>query len=323
MVYVLANYGENHLGFLFTSVYSIRRNAPNAQIFVFWQDIESDLFTKFQSIYPEVNFVETKFDIKGSHIVRISSKTFLWHYAAQYLFDKGFNNACFMDCDTLLIKDIAHLFKDEFDIAFSVKKDVWPLNTGVLLLKLSLNSVKFLLRWQKLTLEILHDVNLYNQANIKDYPYGGSDQMSFYKLINYQNEMMVFNDGKVVCKAYDSEIFNQTESKALSDTNHIIHYKGGWQPVLLRGRTFKYRPLNDSLPQFDLFVANYIETKQKFVSFFPSLKNSNIGLNLPSWYDIKRKKVSMGKYVLTKVISNYEDYSTQVMKNLGIGSGNK
>lgn len=308
MVYIIANYGENHLGFLFTSIYSIQKNAPNSEIYVFWQDINSEVFELSKKVFSKVHFVNTSFDIKGNKIVRISSKTLIWHYAANYLFKLGYENACFLDSDTLLIKDISHLYSDNFDIGFSIKDNVWPLNTGVLLVKLSEKTVDFFKRWQKLTVEILTDPKLYNQANLKEYPYGGSDQMSFYKMIDFNKKIRIFNSEDTICKGFDSNIFNQTDSKELNDGNHIIHYKGGWQSVLLHGKTFKYRPLEDSLPQLNLFIKNYLETKQFFVSSFPILKNSNIGINIPSWYNYRKRTVSKKRYNLKKATSYLSFY---------------
>ena len=308
MVYVLANYGEKHLGFLLTSLYSIKKNAPDAEIFVFWQDIESEIFSCSQQVYSDVKFVKTNFDIQGNQLFRTSSKTFLWHYAAQFLCDLGYTDACFLDCDTLLIKDVKYLFSQEFDIGFSVKKDVWPLNTGVLLVKLSEKTTDFFLRWQILTLDILNDPISFQQANVKDFPYGGADQMSFYKLINYIDGQVIFKSNSLTFKAFDSKVINQTESVELQECNHIIHYKGGWQSVLLEGDTFKYRSLADSLPQYRLFASNYIETKGMFVNFYPELERHSLGIKLPSWYSTKRNKVIRVLYVkkqFTSYCSNY------------------
>ena len=120
----------------------------------------------------------------------------------------------------------------------------------------------------------------------------------------------MFHSEETVFKGFDSNIFNQTDSKEVNDDNHIIHYKGGWQAVLLHGDTFKFRSLVDSLPQLDLFIRNYIETKQQFVNAFPKLKHSNIGINIPAWYSIQNKKVSKSRYNLKKATSYLNYYFT-------------
>jgi hypothetical protein len=46
----------------------------------------------------------------------------------------------------------------------------------------------------------------------------------------------------------------------VTDDKHILHYKSGWQPILLQGRPFtRNRPREASWPMFTLYVRRFRE----------------------------------------------------------------
>lgn len=256
--FIIVIFGEKHIGMLLTNLYSIIKNAPNASVSVFWQDVNNEYKNDFKKSFPKVNFNETNFNIASNKITRISSKVLLWNYAA-----KKFNNEklCFIDVDTLVLKDIGHFFNNDFDVLFTYKEDFFSLNTGVLLCKGEFYSI-FFEEWLRSTLEILNDSKSLTQATSTKYPYGGADQMSFYKMIDYKRGVdtyeVLINEQRIKFKGIPCKILNETNSTAITDYLYIIHYKGGWQIILLEGGGFtKNRSKKDSWEMYMYYLNTY------------------------------------------------------------------
>ena len=109
MVFVISVFGDRFIGMLNTCLYSIKENTNKCDVVVFWQDVDIQYASIIERSYIEYRFIQTKFDIKGNRIVKISSKTIFWEYAAKEVVTLGYSNACFLDVDTLVLRDIQHL----------------------------------------------------------------------------------------------------------------------------------------------------------------------------------------------------------------------
>ncbi|MBL7131191.1 MAG: hypothetical protein ISS45_07305 [Candidatus Omnitrophica bacterium] len=246
---------------LLANIYSIIQSNPDSRITVFWQDIEERFIRNIIKAFKHVTFIETNFDLTTDPIKKISSKTLFWNYAAQIY---PHNNICFLDVDTLVIKNIGHFFEKDFDIVFTYKDDQFPLNTGVMLCK-SDKYPLFFQRWEEDTFKIITSPDLNKKANSPEYPYGGADQMSFYEMLRYnsnQTEYFISTNGqKLLLKGLPCEILNETGSKPITKSTHIIHYKGGWQPILIDGKNFsKIRNKNESWEMYILYLKTFLES---------------------------------------------------------------
>jgi hypothetical protein len=66
--------------------------------------------------------------------------------------------------------------------------------------------------------------------------------MSLFKILEYKAGQRNYNfeiEGQnIIFKGIPCKVLNETNSKEITETTHIIHYKGGWQPILLEGRNF-------------------------------------------------------------------------------------
>ena len=246
---------------LITNIYSILRSNQGSTIKVFWQDIEERLIKNIIKGFKEVTFIKTNFSFRSDPIKRISSKTLFWNYAAQtYPHD----NICFLDADTLIIKNISDFFDKDFDIIFTYKDDQFPLNTGVMLCKGNKYPF-FFQKWEEDTFRIINDPESFEKANSPEYQYGGSDQMSFFELLGYnpnQREYVItINEQKLYFLGLPCEILNEVYSRSISKSTHIIHYKGGWQPVILEGRNFTgYRTKSASWQMYMLYLKTFLKS---------------------------------------------------------------
>jgi hypothetical protein len=249
---------------LITNIYSILQSNPESHISVFWQDVDEHIIKAVMKTFGTATFYKTNFDFDSDPIRRISSKTHLWNYAAQkYQHDY----LCFLDVDTLVIKRIQHFFDKDFDIAFTYKDEQFSLNTGVMLCKGN-KYPHFFKLWENETLKIINNPELFEKANSPEYPYGASDQMSLFEMLQYksdQRDYIFAIDGQnILFKGIPCEVLNETNSREIADTTHIIHYKGGWQPILLEGHNFtKHRSKKLSWGMY----IQYLKTFKKSLEY--------------------------------------------------------
>ena len=262
--FIITIFGDKHIGMLLTNIYSILQSNPGSHVAVFWQDIEERLIKAIMKGFRSVTFIETDFDLTSDPIKRISSKTLLWNYAAKtYPCD----NICILDVDTLVIRNIGHFFDQDFDIVFTYKDEQFPLNTGVMLCKGNKYPL-FFGTWEEETIKIINDPESFEKANSPEYPYGGPDQMSFFKLLRYnprQREYVLTIHGQeLIVKAMPCRILNEVHSREIRESTHIIHYKGGWQPILLKGQNFtKFRT---KAPSWEMYIL-YLKTFKKSMEY--------------------------------------------------------
>jgi hypothetical protein len=246
MRFLVATYGAKHIGMLLAHLHAIRRTHPQAQIEVYHQDLPARRLDALMQAHPEVVWNQTRFDFTNDRIQRISSKTLAWEYAIQRQADG--ETVCLLDVDTLVVRDVQPFFSDaECDVIFTYKTGGFVLNTGVLLCRINARTRAFFAEWRRQTIAILQDPERYRKANSPDLPYGAGDQMALHEMLGYREGTtayeMQLGDEKVRLRGESCEYLNETRSCPITERTHIIHFKGGWQPILLEGRSFsKNRP---------------------------------------------------------------------------------
>ncbi len=289
----------------------MQKNVPHARASVFWQEIDEDKKADFKRAFPGVDFYDTQFDISSTKIKRISSKTLLWSYAATVLEDE---NICFLDVDMLVLQDIGGFFDQDFDILFTDKKDeFFPLNTGVMLTRGDARKV-FFKQWLEKTIEILENKKLLQKATSLEYPFGGADQMAFYNLISYEKTKAHFEtvlDGRTVrVKAVACSVLNETRSTMITNDTHIVHYKGGWQMILLEGKGFtKHRTKKNSWQMYMLYLKLYLEA----LSFLNEKTGKgyvprSLGIRIPFYLNPKTLKENKLLYAFFAAIKFVESF---------------
>jgi len=315
-VFIVAVFGDRFVGMLLNLLYSIERTQNDFEIKVYWQDMSDDKISPLKLYFDKVNFIETKFDFKSSRIERIASKTKLWNFASE---NNSEDNLVFVDVDTLFIKDIDFFFKQDFDVIYTVKEEKFPLNTGIILCKNSIKVKLFFKVWLEKTMSILNNPVDFSKANDDLYPYGAPDQMAFFKLINLDVQN-ILKDGNVSIgsnslniKPVSCKLLNETNSTTVMSDTYMIHFKGGWQPILIDGATYSInRPLKKSLSMHKLYLRSFLTALDLLnVKLSKKLTPSFFNIKIPNYFyndlTIKRtyffyKLVFLTKLCLVKFV---------------------
>lgn len=269
MRFIVANYGTRHLGMLLAHLDSVARSHPWARQTVYWQDIPAPAVAALKATFPKVDWVQTAYNFAGDPLQRISSKVLCWARAAE---EHAAETALvFCDSDTLVRRDLSNFFTtDDADVIFTTKPENVPLNSGVLLARAGPAATAFFRAWRDATTAILKDPAQFAEANDQSKPYGGTDQMSLFQLLGYTRERDAYTihcpaaepggSVEVRLRAEPCARLNETNSRPFRGSVagrdiHIIHYKAGWQRILLDGRPFsRFRPRKESWDMFTYFM---------------------------------------------------------------------
>lgn len=261
MRFIVASYGTKHVGMLLTHLHSITRSHPEANASVYWQDIPAPLIEALRTAFPHFDFHCTAFDFSRDFLLRISSKVHSWCRAAEEHAMEP--HLCFVDVDTLVLRGISSFFdKDAADLIFTHKPERTALNTGVLLAHGRPAATAFFREWRDRTLHICRTPELYAQANDYSLGYGAADQMALWQMLGYERgraEYGITCGGESVrLRGEPCAVLNETNSLPVTDEQHILHYKAGWQLILLQGRPFtRNRPREASWPMFTLYLTRF------------------------------------------------------------------
>jgi hypothetical protein len=263
VTFLVATYGSKHLGMLLAHLHAIRRTHPDAKIEVYHQDWPAPQGDAIRRAHPEVRFIETRFDFAGDRILRISTKTLAWEQAA--LAQPDGEEVCLLDVDTLVCRSLAPFFAEApFDVLFTWKEGGFVLNTGVLLCRMNSASRAFFPRWREETLAILRDPERFRRANDPREPFGAADQMALHEMLGYRAgqtryEITIAGE-RVRLRGEPCEVLNETRSCPITERTHIIHFKGGWQPILLEGRRFtRHRTRADCWEMYRFYLDTFRE----------------------------------------------------------------
>jgi hypothetical protein len=248
---------------LLAHLWSITRSHPAARATIYWQDIPADRVGALQAAFPSFDFRETQFDFSGHWVRRIAAKMRSWSRAV--VEHEGKDQLVLADADTLIVRDLSSFFSDAAaDVIFTWKPENVPVNTGVMLVKSGAAATAFFRRLEERTVEILETPALYAQANDPALGYGAADQMALMQLVGFEREKTGYAIDvagvPIQLRAVPCSRLNETNSRPLSDEIHVIHYKGGWQPILLQGRPFsRFRTRAESWEMFALYLRTFSE----------------------------------------------------------------
>jgi hypothetical protein len=259
--FIVANYGTRHAGMLLAHLHSVQRAQADAAISVYWQDMPAEILAALERVAPRAEFIRTEYDFDRDPLQRISSKVVCWARAAEENMTES--RLVFCDSDTLARRSLDSFFETlDWDVVLTSKPERVPLNSGVVLARGGERSGAFFRRWRDETLEILQTPELFAQANDPAEPYGGTDQMSLYRMLPYRDAV----DGYTVdCDGQTARVrmeqcarLNEINSGPLQEQTHVVHYKGGWQRILLDGRPFsRFRPRAKSWEMLEFFLETF------------------------------------------------------------------
>ncbi|MEA3211236.1 MAG: hypothetical protein QOE70_4293 [Chthoniobacter sp.] len=318
MRFVVASYGTKHVGMLLTHLHSIARSHPEARAAVYWQDIPAPLIDAIRAAFPSFDFPRTEFEFHGDWIKRISNKVRAWNRAAaEYASEPAL---CLLDVDTLVHRDLAPFFsRNDAEVIFTWKPERTPLNTGVMLARGGEPVCAFLREWEKRTLEILETPELYAQANDFSRGYGGTDQMSFFQMIGYEPGRTTYEielaGHRVRFRGEPCALLNETNSRPITAHTHVIHYKGGWQPILIEGRRFtRNRPRAASAEMYALYLESFMAALRRVNDATGgSWTPRDFNLHAPAWH----RQTSAGARALLYSLHVARDYVRSAGEMMG------
>lgn len=259
--FITAIYGKDYLPLLAPHLYSVRQHHPDTKELVLWQDLPSHEIDLLSCAFPNCRFIEVEEPIEGNEPQKISRKTRCWRDASQlYPEDMLF----FIDCDTLVVRSIGKFLTHDFDILLTWKDEPFPLNTGVLIVKNGRIGEGFFEEWAARTERIVADPKALSFAcNVS----GAADQHSLREIIGFANYdgrfIREFAGRDFVFKGVPCQFLNETNSVPITEDTHIIHYKSGWHPIILRGEDFtESRPEHQSREMYDFWMNTAAQAKR-------------------------------------------------------------
>lgn len=126
-----------------------------------------------------------------------------------FLIDSKYKDILFLDSDTLIVEDVEYVFKEDFDIAYTMN----PLNSGVIFCKSNKRVTDFFKTWIDISEEMLTNKKLYHLYS-KKYP--GFIQTSFgYLLENCTTSIKLRALESSMYNASTKENYNKQKFKIL------------------------------------------------------------------------------------------------------------
>ena len=139
-------------------------------------------------------------------------------------------NICLIDGDTVVLKDVEHVFEQDFDIAYTRRSAGIhiPINGGVLFVKSSPRVWDFFDKWVMTNNEMLNNRSLHLIWYRK---YNGINQASFgYMLERYVSKLKIIEVPGVKYNACD-----KSDWIGLNDQTHILHVKSDLRVACING----------------------------------------------------------------------------------------
>lgn len=187
---------------------------------------------QIQKKVPKVRLIPMSVEINFDTELA-SQKLNIWNQIVHKESDKG-QNLVLIDCDTLITKDIKDVFDNDFDLAYTAKDDPlmrYPLNTGVVFLKIRKPTCNIMQRWCDETSRILINKDLKAEAIMT---MGGADQCSLAKILDRFSDFLgPITVGDFHYIGLRASEFNLHKDWSDPSEARIIHYKGTWPDVLI------------------------------------------------------------------------------------------
>lgn len=252
-IFVTTVYGSDYLPFLAPHLYSVSQCHPGATKLVLWQDLPPHEIDLLSRAFPDSRFLQIEEDTDGDLNQKIARKLHCWHLACHLYPD---DPLCFIDCDTLLVKPIGRFLTPDFDVLFTWKNEVFPINTGVVLVRNGRTADPVFDEWATLTESIVTNSLALSKALAVS---GAADQHALREIIGFVNYDGVFTrtvlDRAVVFKGVPCRLLNETNCVPLTDETYIIHYKAGWHPIILHREEFsEHRPEDKCREMYNLWL---------------------------------------------------------------------
>lgn len=235
-VFVTTIYGAAYAPFLGAHLHSIARAYPRARGVVLWQDLPEAEVAVLALAFPAWRFEKTNLPMHGDVNQRIPRKLHAWKKACELCPEAP---VCFIDCDTLVVRPLPELEQDGWDIVYTWKDEVFPINTGVMLARSPGAAAALFTEMAERVERIVSDAGRLAQAVGAS---GAADQHALREIVgfcNYDKDVTRSMGGReLVFRGVPCKRLNETNCRPITPDLSVIHYKTGWHPILWEGKPF-------------------------------------------------------------------------------------
>jgi len=235
-VFVTTIYGAAYAPFLGPHLHSIRQCYPAARGLVLWQDLPEGEIALLAAAFPTWRFLKTDCPVHGDVHQRIPRKLHAWREACGLFPD---DPICFVDCDTLLVRRLDEFLGDGWDVVYTWKDELFPINTGVMMARDGRTADALFGEMVEKVERIVRDPARLSQALGSS---GAADQHALREIVgfcNYDGDTTRTVAGReMVFRGVPCRFLNETNCRPITEDLRLIHYKTGWHPILWEGKPF-------------------------------------------------------------------------------------
>jgi len=236
--FITTAYGDKYAAFLAPLLHSIRRAYPDAPVRVLHADAPRREINVLAATDPLNTFERIESPITGGLHERIARKLHVWIAACARLADDH-GPLCFIDADALVVSRFDDELAGEWDVIYTWKNELFPINTGVMLFRTAATARLVLKDMAARVERIVADKDSLARALGAS---GAADQQALREIIGFvnYNETIVreIAGTRIAFRGVPCARLNQTSCAAIAPTTHVVHYKTGWHPILLEGARF-------------------------------------------------------------------------------------
>jgi len=262
-IFVTTIYGSRHLPFLAPHLLSVLNSNPGKKEIVLWDDLPSDQINLIQQCFPLVSFIHMQERIQGTIDQKISRKLNYWLQACKLFPD---TKIVFIDTDTLVLKSIENLISGSYDFLFTWKDEVYPINTGVIAVRNGKRVLPIITEWVTRIEKIISNQQDLNLALVRS---GAADQHALREIIGYINYDRPFirqiNGEEYLFRGVNCQLLNETNCSVISEDTHVIHYKGGWHPLILEKKGYSVNRPKERCQEMHLKWLDMTEQVEKLL----------------------------------------------------------
>jgi hypothetical protein len=146
------------------------------------------------------------------------------------------DHVVFLDADTLMINPIHDVFREDFDVAYTVRtRSKWVLNGGVIFVKVNERSMEFFRKFVETNNHMFNDKEFHEKYRVK---YAGINQAA----LGY---MLELNTTSAKLKALPCAVWNACgeDWSGINDTTRIIHLNGQARKSIFGGNPAEHETL--------------------------------------------------------------------------------
>jgi len=247
-LFVIAVYGPKHGAFLGPNLSRIVRSYPatahSPRALVLWQDVPHREIACLSAAFADAEFVHTKFPTGTDIMHAIPRKIHAWLAGAETAAARHPGRpVVFIDCDALIVRPIDDVLTGPWDVLFTWKDELYPINTGVMAAQdASAAAHVFRAMLPRIERMVAHKDELAVAVGSS----GAADQHALRELIGFCNYDGTFarsitaagNTRELRFRGVPCRMMNETQCRSMSDSLRVVHYKTGWHPILLGGGSF-------------------------------------------------------------------------------------